>query len=129
MTEQMHDTIPSQRFPVEPYNVACIASILRDPNPIHFDPAAVRMAGLGDRPINQGPASLGYAVTMLLNAFPGYRLQAIDSRYLANVLVGDTAEVFAEIQSTQDDLIVCKYRVANGAGADAVVGTATLVRT
>ena len=33
------------------------ADILDDPNPIHLDPEAVGRRGLGDRTINQGPAS------------------------------------------------------------------------
>jgi len=128
----MNDTalpsIPPFRFKVEPPAVACVAEVLCDPNPIHFDAAVVQAAGLGDRPINQGPANLAYAINMLAAAFPDHALRDVRSRYLANVFVGDEVEVQGEVETEQGDEIVCRFRVLNGAGRDAVAGTATLVR-
>jgi len=37
-----------------------VAMLLRDPNPIHWDPEVLRELGLGERPINQGPINVGY---------------------------------------------------------------------
>ena len=45
--------------PVNPEKMKIFAAIARDPNPIHWDRAAVAERGLGDRLINQGPINLG----------------------------------------------------------------------
>lgn len=111
---------------VEPSAVSRVAEILRDPNPIHLDGAAARAAGLPG-PINQGPANLAYAVNMLQAAFPGARLLSIESRYLANVLVGDRVTVEGSVLSREGWVVACAFRVINGAGQDAVTGTASLL--
>ena len=128
MTDTEQRALAPFHFVVEPSAVSRIAQILRDPNPIHFDPNAVRAAGLGVRPINQGPANLAYAVNMLLAAYPGYRIAEIRSRYLANVLVSDPVEALGEAEPSDGTEVRCRFRVVNGAGQDAVVGSATLVR-
>lgn len=43
-----------------------VAAILRDPNPIHWDPSVLASKGLGDRVINQGPICVGYIANMLI---------------------------------------------------------------
>jgi 3-hydroxybutyryl-CoA dehydratase len=65
------------------------AVFLADPNPIHLDVAVVKAKGLGDRVINQGPANVAYIINMLLAAFPGGRIDAMDSRFVDNVYAGD----------------------------------------
>ena len=62
---------PARRFrlaleSVSPEKMKIFAALARDPNPIHWDRAAVAERGLGDRLINQGPINLGYVVNMLL---------------------------------------------------------------
>jgi 3-hydroxybutyryl-CoA dehydratase len=111
---------------VEPAAVGRVAEILHDPNPIHLDGDAARAAGLAG-PINQGPANLAYAVNMLQAAFPGARLLAIESRYLANVLVGDRVTVEGSVLSREGQVVTCAFRVINGTGQDAVTGTASLL--
>lgn len=87
------DTLPAWRIEaVSPQNMRRLAETLRDPNPIHLDPAAVAKLGLGDRVINQGPANLAYIVNMLHSAFPGAQLLQLDARFLANVFGGDAVE-------------------------------------
>src|SRR5690606_30435151 len=41
------------------------AALLRDPTPIHWDPAVLRELGMGERPINQGPLNMAYVMNML----------------------------------------------------------------
>lgn len=106
-------------------DVLRVADILRDPNPIHFDEAAARAAGLS-HPINQGPANLAYAVNMMQAAFPGALLLEIDSRYLANVPLGERVSAEGTVTSRDGDIVTLEFRVVNGAGKDAVVGTARL---
>jgi acyl dehydratase len=87
-----------------------MAALLRDPNPIHFDPEAVRRAGMGDRVINQGPINQAYLVNLVTRAAGGPdRLRSIQVRFLGNVLAGDRVE--------------CRGRVA---AVDEAAGTATL---
>lgn len=105
-----------------------LAQVLRDPNPIHLDPLAAAAAGLGDRVVNQGPANLAYVMDMLTEAFPGYRLAVIESRYLANVRAGDRVEAGGTITTCDEDQILCDAWLKLEGGADAVAVKATLVR-
>ena len=52
---------------VSPERMRTMAAILRDPNPVHWDPrvVAAMRPGIGERTINQGPLGLGYMVNML----------------------------------------------------------------
>lgn len=76
-----------------------LAAVLRDPNPIHLDPAAVAKLGLGDRVINQGPANLAYIINMLRAAFTNSRLLQLDARFLSNVFAGDAVEAGGRVTS------------------------------
>ena len=66
------------------------AAIARDPNPIHWDRAAVAERGLGDRLINQGPTNLGYVVNMLLAWTGPASFRDLAVRFTSNVFDGDT---------------------------------------
>jgi len=116
---------------VEPGKIATLAMILADPNPIHLDPAAAARAGLGDRVVSQGPASIGYAIDMLLAAVAGARLVRIDARLTANVFAGDAVraagvvEAAAEVEGGTE--LRCRYWVEVEGGARAVEGTAVLL--
>ncbi len=66
MHVEVGDEIPEWVMPsVRPERMRTMAAILRDPNPVHWDPSAVAAIGLGHRVINQGPLGLGYMVNML----------------------------------------------------------------
>ncbi|MFC4312657.1 MaoC family dehydratase [Steroidobacter flavus] len=97
------DALPAWRIDaVSPANMRRLAETLRDPNPIHLDPAAVAKLGLGDRVINQGPANLAYIVNMLHAAFPGAQLLQLDARFLANVFGGDAVEAGGRVTAIAD---------------------------
>jgi acyl dehydratase len=97
------DTLPAWRIAaVNPDNMRRLAETLRDPNPIHLDPAAVAKLGLGERVINQGPANLAYIINMLHAAFPGARLIQLDARFLANVFGGDAVEAGGHVTGIDD---------------------------
>jgi acyl dehydratase len=85
------DRIAERAILVRAETMPIWAAALRDPNPIHLDPAAARAAGLGDRVINQGPANVGYLVNALTAAFPGARIERLEFRFLDNVRAGDVA--------------------------------------
>lgn len=63
-----------------------MSALMRDANPLHYDPEAVQALGLGKRVVNQGPLNQAYVVSMLGNwAGGGDRVRAIRLRYLGNV--------------------------------------------
>ena len=101
------DALPSRRMTVRAAQIAVVAEVLRDPNPIHLDPAAAAAAGLGDRCINQGPANLAYVINMITSAFPDHRIVDLSSRYLANVREGDEVEASGVVVNRDESAITC----------------------
>ena len=66
MNVEVGDRIPDWDMPsVRPERMRTMAAILRDPNPVHWDPRVVAARGLGEHTINQGPLGLSYMVNML----------------------------------------------------------------
>ena len=130
---------------VDPQRMKTMAVLLRDPNPLHFDPEAVRGLGLGERPVNQGPTNAAYVVNAVLRwagGGPG-ALRRLQVRLTGNVLAGDrltaagvvrsVAEVGGEVVATcdvwldRDDgtrLVVGEAEVAVG-GAEGLEVTGT----
>lgn len=94
---------------VDPEKMKIMAALLGDPNPIHFDPAAVRALGLGDRVINQGPANFGYVQNMLVSWAGGVgRIRALSLRLTANVLAGDRVAAGGRVTGVgPGDLVAC----------------------
>jgi acyl dehydratase len=75
--------------------------MLADPNPIHRDAQVVAALGLGDRPINPGPANLAYLYEMLRACFPGAETRSLRARLTGNVYVGDEVEVTGTIVAAE----------------------------
>lgn len=98
MTVAVGDALTTPEILVSPDMMHVWAKVLRDPNPIHTDPEAVRAKGLGDRVINQGPSNFSYIMNMLLQAFPKGRLAAIKIRFLDNVFGGEMVTPSAVVQ-------------------------------
>lgn len=95
---------------VENGKMKTIAAIMRDPNPTHFDVETVRILGLGDRLLNQGPANAGYLMELVRRHAGGAaNVRAFSVRYLGTVHEGDA--------------VVCAGTVA---AVDAEAKTATL---
>jgi acyl dehydratase len=127
-------------FEIPPFEVAAVeaahikmfALILRDPNPIHFDLAAVAAAGLGDREVNQGGATLAYVFDMLV-AWAGSRaaVKRLGCRFTANVFAGDhvTARgVVTGVSNTVEGLLAeCDVWVESDDGDKALAGTASVL--
>lgn len=119
---------------VDPEKMKIFAVVLADPNPIHLDPAAVRAAGLGDRVINQGPASFGYVLNMLREAAPAATIRDLRVRLMANVLGGDRVSAGGVVDSVEEEpeggrRLQCSIwlDVEGDGGRRALQGTATLV--
>ncbi|MHC1559142.1 MaoC family dehydratase [Actinomycetospora sp. C-140] len=78
---------------VDAARMKVLALLLADPNPLHFDPAAVRAVGLGDRPVNQGPSSMAMLANAVRAAYPAGRLLRLQVTLRGAVAAGDEAVV------------------------------------
>jgi acyl dehydratase len=76
-----------------------MAAILRDPYPIHWDREAVRAAGYGDRPVNQGPLNLGYIANMLMAWAGDGAIRRLTVGFHGRVFAGDTVIAGGSIES------------------------------
>jgi len=118
MSYTVGDTLPP--FMIESVSADAMkqwAVFLADPNPIHLDVAVVKAKGLGDRVINQGPINVAYMMNMLMAAFPGGRIEAMDSRFLDNVYAGDRVVATGRITAVDGDRIDCEISLdAEGRG-------------
>lgn len=81
---------------VDPERMKVLALLLGDPNPIHFDGEAANRAGLGDVPVNQGPATIAMIYNLFAQAYPGRRVRRLQVRLLGNVLAGQAVTVRAK---------------------------------
>lgn len=83
-------------------DIQAMALVLRDPNPIHFDLAAVSRAGLGDRAVNQGGSTMAYVVDHVVDWAGGRRaLRSIDCSFRGSVVAGDDVEVGAVVTAVE----------------------------
>ncbi|MFE3060272.1 MaoC family dehydratase [Nocardia sp. NPDC059239] len=111
-------------------HIKIVALVLQDSNPIHFDLDAVARAGLGDREVNQGGATMAYVLD-LLTEWAGTRsaLQRVSCSFRANVFAGDDVVVSGEVTAVTEDgpgrLVDCDVW-ADVDGRRAIVGTATI---
>ena len=116
--------------PVSPEKMKIFAALARDPNPIHWDRAAVAERGLGDRLINQGPTNLGYVVNMLLAWTGPASLRDLAVRFTSNVFDGDVVTaggVVTGIRVEQGERLAdCDVWLDRDDGTRAIAGTATV---
>jgi acyl dehydratase len=88
---------------VDAEKMKIMAAILRDPNPIHFDPERVRELGMGDRVVNQGPSNLSYLLNMITRWSGGVAtLRSTSVRFLGNVFAGDRVECAGRVTAVDE---------------------------
>jgi acyl dehydratase len=102
------------------------AVFLADPNPIHLDVEVVKAKGLGDRVINQGPINVAYLINMLLAAFPGGRIESMDTRFLDNVYGGDTVTASGRVTAVDGRRVSCDISLDVEGRGTVNAGTATV---
>jgi acyl dehydratase len=100
---------------------------LADPNPIHLDVGVVQAKGLGDKRINQGPMNVAFMMNMLLAAFPGARIEVMDSRFLDNVYEGDHLTASGTVTAVDGDRVACEFKLDVAGRGTVNSGTATLI--
>jgi len=100
---------------------------LADPNPIHLDVEVVKAKGLGDKRINQGPINVAYMMNMLMAAFPGCRIESMNSRFLDNVYEGDRAVASGEVTAVEGNRVSCDLKLDVDGRGTVNAGTATII--
>jgi len=128
MTVTIGDALPPFVIDrISPEGMRDWSVFLADPNPIHLDVEVVKAKGLGDKRINQGPINVAYVINMLLAAFPGGRIEAMDSRFLDNVYEGDRVSASGTVTAIDGNRISCEFTLdVDGRGA-VNSGTATII--
>ena len=92
------DRMPERRFVVSGPAMKVFSVLMRDPNPVHFDPEFVRSLGLGDRPVNQGTITMSYPITAVLEWIGDpERLVTFSCRFLRTLLADDVAIAGGEV--------------------------------
>jgi 3-hydroxybutyryl-CoA dehydratase len=103
------------------------AIFLADPNPIHLDVEVVKAKGLGDKVINQGPANVAYVMNMLLAAFPGASIEAMESRFVDNVYAGDRLTAGGTVIAIENGKASCETWLRADDRNLVISGTATIL--
>ena len=103
------------------------AVFLADPNPIHLDVEVVKAKGLGDKRINQGPMNVALMMNMLMAAFPGGRIEAMDSRFLDNVYEGDHLTASGTVTAVVGNRVSCAFTLDVAGRGTVNRGTATIL--
>jgi len=127
MSYSAGDALPS--FVVEnvsPETMKDWSVFLADPNPIHLDVEVVKAKGLGDKRINQGLINVAYMMNMLMAAFPGGRIEKMDSRFLDNVYEGDRVIASGTVTAVEDNRISCEITLDVDGRGTVNSGTATI---
>jgi 3-hydroxybutyryl-CoA dehydratase len=111
---------------IEAESLRELAVVLDDPNPIHLDASVVAALGLGDRPVNQGPANVGYVMNMLHDAVPNGTLERLEVRFLANVFAGDAVVAAGGVEATEHGRLECSVWLEVEGGPRVVDGRAVV---
>ncbi len=127
MTWSVGDSLPPFVIPgASPDAMKNWAVFLADPNPIHLDVEVVKAKGLGDKRINQGPMNVAFMMNMLMAAFPGCRIEAMDSRFLDNVYEGDHLTATGTVTAVDGNRLSCEFTLDVADRGPVNSGTATL---
>ena len=131
MSVMVGDRIPVwSHGPVAPERMALMAAILRDPNPIHFQPSTAGSEETSLR-INQGPLNVGYVANMLTSWAGPDSIKRLRVRFVANVFEGDDVEASGVVTAISEDpdgaLAECDVQLVRSNGDLVLTGTAIIV--
>ena len=108
---------------VDPGRMKTMAALLRDPYPVHWDPAATEGLGLGGRVINQGPLNLSYVANMLMAWSGPASIRRLTVSFGRPVLDGDRVVAGGRVREVVDGVARCDVWLARH-GERVVIGTA-----
>ena len=115
---------------VLPERMRTMAAILRDPNPVHWDPSVVEQLGFGRHCINQGPLGLSYMVNML-HAWAGpASLRRLFMRFPLVILDGDRITARGRVTNRREaggeKLVDCDIWLEREGSEPPLLGKATV---
>jgi acyl dehydratase len=122
------DEIDGPIVTVEQQPMSIFSLLMRDPNPLHFDPAAVAAAGLGERTVNQGTINVAYVLNELMRlAGAPERIRSFRCRFIGNVFAGDRVQAHARVSDVAQSLVTLEVRLDRADDGDGVLaGSATI---
>ena len=121
--------LPPLAFTVDGPSMKVLSLLMRDPNPIHFDPAFVHSIGLGDRPINQGTINMAYPINALLRVVDNpARLRRFSCRFQGRLVAGDRVVVTGAVRAVDDETVSVDVWLDHEAGGRVLTGSAVLTR-
>ena len=132
MNVRVGDEIPPWVMPsVRPERMRTMAAILRDPNPVHWDPRVVEKLGYGRHTINQGPLGLSYMVNMLHDWAGPRCLRRLTMRFPMVVLDGDHITARGRVTAVREEggktLVECDVWLEREGTAPPLQGSATVM--
>ena len=132
MNVRVGDEIPPWVMPsVRPERMRTMAAILRDPNPVHWDPRVVEKLGYGRHTINQGPLGLSYMVNMLHDWAGPRCLRRLIMRFPMVVLDGDHITARGRVTAVREEggktLVDCDVWLEREGTAPPLQGSATVM--
>lgn len=123
------DDLPPFVVTVDGPSMKVFSVIMRDPNPIHFDPDVVEALGLGRRPVNQGTLTMAYLVNALLPLVDSpEQIRSLRCRFLGNVVEGDVVTVSGIVTAVDDQTVAFDLWLDRAEGTRALSGSAVLQR-
>ncbi|MEP5765947.1 MAG: MaoC/PaaZ C-terminal domain-containing protein [Halieaceae bacterium] len=129
MSVQAGDEIPPWVMEsVSAERMKTMAAILRDPNPIHWDRAAVDALPLqlGQRTINQGPLGLSYMLNMLHSWMGPDCIQRIKMTFPRVVLDAERVTARGVVVSVEQEVAHCEVWLENDQGERLLQGQANI---
>lgn len=105
MSVHVGTEIPLRSTVVDAGSMKVFSLLTDDPNPIHWDRAAVAALGLGDRLINQGGLNVAYVINAVSEWAGGAdRIVNVSVRFRGNVLEDDTVTAVGVITAIDDGI-------------------------
>ena len=122
------DEMPARRFVIDDWRLKVFSLLMRDPNPIHFDAAAVAALGRGDRPVAQGTLTVAYLIDALVEWLGGDdavgRIARVSCRFSGSAYAGDTVHAGGRVAAV-DDVATVEIWLSRD-GERLVTGSATV---
>ena len=132
MNVNVGDEIPEWEMEsVSAARMRTMAAILRDPNPVHWDPRVVAKLGMGERTINQGPLGLSYMINMLHDWTGPTSIRRIVMRFPQAILDGERVIARGKVTAVREEggerLADCDIWLEREGSDPPLEGTATVV--
>ncbi|CAN5140533.1 hypothetical protein BH11ACT4_BH11ACT4_08330 [soil metagenome] len=124
------DRLDTEHVVVDGPSMKVFSVIMKDPNPIHFDPVALEQLGLGSKPVNQGTINMAYPINALLRLVESpAQLTSFRCRFQGNLFAGDELVVDGIVTAVDDETVSIDVWVERTSdGQRAVSGSAVLAR-